>query len=164
MTPRWNVSRPLGQRSPNYVYVASSWRNPLQVAVCAALRVVGIEHYDFRHPEGGGSDGFHWREVMPSWDDDIKTVPTEEYLTALQHPKAAQGFDRDMDALLRADCVIGVLPCGRSSHLEVGWAAGHDIPTAMLLEEPSEPELMYLMCDYLAPSLIDLLGWLGVED
>ena len=36
--------------------------------------------------------------------------------------------------------------------------------TAILLEDPVEPELMYRCADYLATSLFDLLGWLGVED
>ncbi|HRE01000.1 MAG TPA: hypothetical protein PLV68_06845, partial [Ilumatobacteraceae bacterium] len=47
---------------PNYVYVASSWRNPVHADVIDALAVAGIDHYDFKNPSGG--TGFSWREVM----------------------------------------------------------------------------------------------------
>ena len=164
---------------PNYVYVASSWRNPMQPAVCSVLKAAGIKHYDFRNPEGG--TGFSWREVKtdtPSvrganavsgglgvvkpkgsdWEQ------ADEYLRMLQHPRAIEGFDADFAAMQKADTFVMVLPCGKSAHLELGWAIGAGKRTAILLENPVEPELMYLCADYLAPSVHDLLGWLGVQD
>lgn len=215
---------------PGYVYVASSWRNPIQVAVCAALRSVGIDHYDFKNPPNGS--GFSWREVktetpsveVPSirgaesicalcgepivfesfrglgyWEPDLDRDPmvwrhrkggyagcdfsgrrfatpaaikpkgsdweqVDEYLRMVEHPRAIEGFDSDFAAMEKADTFVLVLPCGKSAHLELGWAVGAGKRTAILLEDPVEPELMYRMVDYLAPSLIDLLGWLGVED
>lgn len=33
------------------IYVASSWRNPYQPEVVAALRKTGYEVYDFRNPK-----------------------------------------------------------------------------------------------------------------
>lgn len=166
-------------RDPGYVYVASSWRNPMQTAVIYALRAAGIDCYDFKNPEGG--TGFSWREVKT----DVPSIPTEallstdprsikpkgsdweeaeEYLRMVEHPRAIEGFKADFDAMQRADTFIMVLPCGKSAHLELGWAVGNGKATAILLEDPVEPELMYKMVDYLAPSLFDLLGWLGVKD
>ena len=146
---------------PKYTYVASSWRNPLHTAVCAALRSVDLDHYDFKD-----SEGFHWSEVMPSYLPGVQNqhIPMEEYLEALQHLRAQAGFARDWEAMQAADTFILVLPAGRSAHLELGWAMGQDKHTAILLEDPIVPDLMYKMADYLAPSLLDLLGWLGVED
>jgi hypothetical protein len=156
---------------PDYVYVASSWRNPMQPGVCATLRAAGIDHYDFRNPPL--LTGFSWREVRP------ETVPAsvhgiapkgidwesvETYQAMIEHPRAVEGFDADFGAMQRADTFVLVLPCGKSAHLELGWAVGAGKRTAILLEDPVEPELMYKMVDYLAPSLFDLLGWLGVED
>jgi hypothetical protein len=46
----------------------------------------------------------------------------------------------------------------------MGWAVGHGKQTAILLDETFEPELMYRMVDHISTSLLDLLGWLGVED
>ena len=154
---------------PNYIYVASSWRNMMHTGVCAALRSAGIEHYDFKNPPGG--TGFSWKQVK---SDGVPSAPiaakgsdwedVDEYLAMVHHPRATEGFNADFAAMQRADTFVMVLPCGKSAHLELGWAVGAGKRTAILLENPVEPELMYRMCDYLAPSLFDLLGWLGVED
>lgn len=154
---------------PNYVYVASSWRNFMHAGVCATLKAAGIDHYDFKNPEGG--TGFSWREVKT---DGVPGAPlaakgsdweqADEYLRMIEHPRALDGFAADFGAMQRADTFVLVLPCGKSAHLELGWAVGAGKRTAILLEDPVEPELMYRMVDYLAPSLFDLLGWLGVED
>jgi hypothetical protein len=154
----------------SYIYVASSWRNPMHTGVCAALRSAGLAHYDFKNPEGG--TGFSWREVkteVPSADLGIKPKGSDweqidEYLRMIEHPRAIDGFRSDFDAMDAADTFVMVLPCGKSAHLELGWAVGAGKRTAILLEDPVEPELMYRMVDYLAPSLFDLLGWLGVQD
>lgn len=143
---------------PNYVYVASSWRNDTQPAVIHTLRAAGIECYDFRDEKG-----FHWTEVLgEGWRDGLSA---EAYLQGLEHPRAIEGFERDFEAMKKADCCVLVLPCGRSAHLELGWFTGQDIPTAILLEQgPVTPDLMYKMVDYISPNMLDLLGWLGVED
>jgi nucleoside 2-deoxyribosyltransferase len=68
----------------------------------------------------------------------------------------------------RADAFILVLPCGRSAHLEAGWAIGQGKPTAILLDPDHEhqvtPELMYKMADLVTYNSMELLTWLGVED
>lgn len=207
---------------PEYVYVASSWRNPMQPGVVETLKAAGIDCYDFRNPEGG--TGFSWSEVKidepsavfcsscrepiaettyralghwePDYDPDYDPVvwrhrstgyaacgdmkhfaspsrtpakgsdweSRDEYLRMVAHPRAGEGFEADFAAMKRADTFVMVLPCGKSAHLELGWAAGAGKRTAILLEDPVEPELMYLCADYLARNVIDLLGWLGVED
>lgn len=154
---------------PEYVYVASSWRNPIHTAVCATLTAAGIDHYDFKNPDGG--TGFSWREVrpvtvggpaLPGKGADWEHVDT--YLSMVEHPRAIEGFTADFGAMQKADAFVLVLPCGKSAHLELGWAVGTGKRTAILLEDPVEPELMYRMVDYLAASLFDLLGWLGVDE
>lgn len=177
---------------PTYVYVASSWRNSMQPAVVAALHAAGIDSYDFRNP-GPDDTGFSWREVMPDAgvecevcgqigpDHDLTCAvgaerrpsipgkgsdwePVGRYIEMVNHPRALDGFSKDFEAMVRADTFVMVLPCGKSAHLELGWAVGAGKRTAILLEDPVEPELMYRMVDFLTPSLVDLLGWLGVED
>lgn len=152
---------------PGYVYVASSWRNPMQPAVCAVLKAAGIDHYDFRNPEGG--TGFSWQDVkphpapgIPGKGEDWET--RADYLQMVDHPRAIAGFYSDFEAMQKADTFVMVLPCGKSAHLELGWAVGAGKNTAILLEDPVEPELMYRMVDHFATSVIDLLGWLGVQD
>jgi hypothetical protein len=152
---------------PGYVYVASSWRNAVQPAVVQALRAAGLDVYDFRNP-AEGDNGFRWTDVDPEWAPVIGSgdggTTAESYLRAIEHPVARDGYAKDFAAMQRADTFVLVLPCGRSAHLELGWAVGAGKRTAILMEDPCVPELMYRMVDYLAPSLLDLLGWLGVED
>lgn len=201
---------------PDYVYVASSWRNSVQPGVVSALRAHGIDCYDFKNPAPGDS-GFSWKQVTPAntevtvicehcgrpvvystfanlgaWEPDYDPardpecwrhvnggyaacgyggkfavpkkgsdlVPVGAYLEMLAHPVAIDGYGKDFAAMERADAFVLVLPCGRSAHLELGWAVGAGKRTAILLEDPAEPELMYRMVDYLAPTVEDLMAWL----
>ena len=96
-----------------------------------------------------------------------ETMTKPVYLAAIEHPRAAEGYASDFAAMQRADTFVLVLPCGRSAHLELGWAVGAGKRTAILLDGATEdmvPELMYKMVDHLATDIDDLLGWLGVED
>jgi len=150
-----------------YVYVASSWRNPKQPHVVDTIRRAGFEAYDFRNPRPG-SHGFSWRDVGGPADDERRGplpkgadhVPPAQYLEMVNHPVAVEGFRSDFDAMRAADAFVLVLPCGKSAHLELGWAAGAGVPTAILLEDPMEPELMYRMTSLLAPELRDVVTWL----
>lgn len=102
------------------IYVASSWRNIYQPAVVALCRKAGHEVYDFRNP-GPGDNGFGWSEIDPAW----KSWDFKRYRELLRdHPRAQQGFDLDMNALRECEACLLVYPCGKSAHLELGWAAG----------------------------------------
>lgn len=153
-------------QSTEYVYVASSWRCAMQPAVIHLLKAAKVPHYDFRNPEGG--TGFAWSEVMPSFKIDEQLANVTDYLAGLEHPRSVEGFNSDFEAMERADTFVLVLPCGRSAHLELGWAVGAGKRTAILLDPDSNdnvtPELMYKMVDFVTDSVMDLLAWLGVED
>jgi len=77
----------------------------------------------------------------------------------LAHPRAQRGFERDMDHLIRASAVILLLPCGKSAHLEAGWAAGHGKPVALYIKEDLQPELMYGMFDLVTTDISELMSW-----
>lgn len=147
------------------IYVASSWRNYNQPVLVALLRQEGHEVYDFRNPEGG--TGFSWADVKPY--SQATGVPPKgrdleragDYLQMIAHPRARAGFESDFAAMQWADTFVMVLPCGKSAHLELGWAAGAGKRTAILLEDPVEPELMYLAADARFTHVADLLAWLG---
>lgn len=140
------------------VYVASSWRNKIQQNVVSVLRADGHKVYDYRHPEPG-NDGFHWSEIDPAW----KNWSPEKFSQGLDHPIAHHGFSLDMKALEACSACVLVLPCGRSAHLELGWAAGAGRLTIVYMPETEEPELMYRMCDYLATSLEEVRAALSKE-
>jgi hypothetical protein len=123
------------------IYVASSWRCERQKDVVRALSAIGHDVYDFRNP-APGNVGFGWKQCG---DHDLKDprVFRDHVLTS---PVAQSGFQLDMAALKDADATVLVLPCGRSAHLELGYATGAGQHTLVLLDDPmSEPELMYLM-------------------
>ena len=134
------------------IYVASSWRNTRQPDVILALRSVGFEVYDFRAPSKGAV-GFHWSEIDPAW----KSWTPEEYRTSLQHPIAVKGYETDIAALEDSDIVVLVMPCGRSAHLEFGYAIGRG-HTGFILLSDGEPELMYAMADDLCTSVAELVN------
>ena len=138
-----------------YIYLASSWRNPLQPDVVAALRSRHFETYDFRHP-ASGNEGFSWREIDPAGE---RWTP-EQFRKAMQHPVARRGYGLDIDALKRCDVCVMLQPCGRSAALELGYAVGAGKRTAALLSDGSEPELMLKMADRLFVDLEELLVWL----
>jgi len=128
------------------IYVASSWRNAIQQTVVDYLRGSGFEVYDFKHPYAGNG-GFHWSEIDPDW----KNWKTQEFIAALESPIAEAGFENDMAALRECDACVLVLPCGKSAHLEAGYAAGAPDKKLCILIPPcieaTEPELMYKMAD-----------------
>jgi len=135
------------------IYVASSWRNPRQPGVVQALRAAGNDVYDFRtHAD------FHWSDIDPAWE----SWSAEEVVEALKHPIAQRSFVCDMQALESCDALVLVMPCGRSAHLELGYAIGADKPTAVLLEV-GEPEPMWAAADWIGADLGDLIAWLTVE-
>ncbi len=142
-------SRLLGRRK---VYVASSWRNIAQPGVVAAIRKMGHEVYDFRNP-AEGDNGFHWSEIDGGWQQ----WDADRYVNALDHPIAEAGFKSDFDAMQWADTFVLVQPCGRSAHLEMGWAVGAGKATIMLLGPDIEPELMVKMCDHICVGLGSVL-------
>lgn len=134
------------------IYVASSWRNTVQPVIVRMLKNVGYEVYDFK-----AEHGFSWSQIDPSWE----SWTNDEYVKALDHPLALKGYKRDMEAMEWADTFVLVQPCGRSAHLEMGWACGQNKKTAIILNPNEiEPELMAKMVDFISDDTLDLLEFL----
>jgi hypothetical protein len=131
------------------------------------LEAQGHHVYDFKHPSGTADRGFHWADAGLEHSNPIDGDPrvpdladATNYIAALSHPAAIQGFERDLDAMSAADTFVLVLPCGRSAHLELGWAVGAGKRTAVLLTDPCTPELMYRMVDLVTTRPSDLVDWI----
>jgi len=132
------------------IYVASSWKNQQHPAVVAALRAADHEVYDFRNPAPGNT-GFRWSEIDPAWTG---WTPRDYAHLVTTHSVAVAGFALDKAALDWCDVCVLVLPCGRSAHLEAGYAAGQGKHVIVLLHEDQfAPELMYLLCDTLVHNI-----------
>lgn len=140
------------------VYIASSWRNKYQPMVVEAIKNIGVDVYDFRHPEDGDI-GFHWSEIDKNWQN----WTPQEYVKKLKHPIAENGYNKDIYALNQCNVAVLVLPCGRSAHLEFGYNVGMCKKGAILILESCEPELMYRMATKVFTDLDDLVFWIERE-
>lgn len=134
------------------IYIASSWRNQYQPEVVTTLRFAGHECYDFRNPPGKA--GFQWKDIEEGW----QSWTMERYRELLQGtPDAAFGFIADYRAMQWADTCVLVLPCGRSAHLEAGYFNGVGKRLIILIPEPIEPDLMYLMAQHICLNMSEVL-------
>ena len=140
------------------IYVASSWRNPYQQRTVKALRESGHDVYDFRNPPN--HSGFAWSQVglEVSGEDRNGEVVAVDFLPILNHPIVQAGFNSDFDAMKWATHVLMVLPCGKSAHLELGWATGAGKKTAIALDVQNTPELMYLCADKIIYTGLDVVN------
>lgn len=146
------------QSDQSKIYVASSWRNPIQPAIVQVLRAEGHDVYDFRHPRDG-DNGFSWHLLdssLPPGPADL-VLPSAQIRDMLSHPIAEAGFEGDMTALRECDICVLVLPCGRSAHIEAGWAAGNGKRLIVLLDE-GEPDLMWKMADELCITVEEMIA------
>lgn len=136
------------------IYVASSWRNKQFDHVVEILRGANHQVYDFKNVEGA----FHWTQLDPTYEHG-KTWGGHELISYLSRPLAQDGFKMDMGHLEECDVCVLVLPCGRSAHLEAGWAvgAGKKVIVFIPMFAQVEPELMYNMTTKIITSYEELL-------
>ena len=172
--PAWAANRirsltnALGGNSVRKIYVASSWYSDRQQEVYSdrqqevvrALRKSGHEVYDFRHPDPSDNGGFRWLDMDPNWE----TWTSDEFIGHLNHPIARKSFELDFEAMQWADTFVLLTPCGRSAHLEAGWAMGAGKTVVILLND-TDPELMYRLAivtgGCIRGSLREIIEWLS---
>jgi hypothetical protein len=136
------------------VYLASSWRNQFHTDVHDLVCSAGHDVYNFREP-ADGETGFAWAEMDPDWQ---KWTPDIFVNQLCRSPVAKRGYSFDKAALDWCDTCVCLLPCGRSAHLEAGYAIGRGKYTIFYLKtEQFEPELMYLLGDNWVTSDAQLL-------
>jgi nucleoside 2-deoxyribosyltransferase len=95
------------------IYIASSWKNAELCRKLARLfRLEGIDVYCFSEDH---ACNFKWDE-LPKGKYDIRSV--------LCCSQTRVAFETDRRGLDWANCVVLVLPSGRSAHLEAGYTKG----------------------------------------
>ena len=120
------------------IYVASSWKTPLHYEVVELLEEKGHQVYDYR--QAGPALGPHWPAKGTP-------VPYRDLHHLLNMPQAQATYTRDMKALIEAEAVVCVMPCGRSAHLELGYAIGAGKLTYLVWDVPDEPDVMHRAVD-----------------
>jgi hypothetical protein len=140
------------------IYVASSWRNVLQPGIVHALRRCGHEVYDFRKPKPG-DDGFTWKQVGAPTAF-VDKVDPKVWRDMLQHPRAAEGYNSDIEHVRWCEAIVYVLPCGRSASWEFGYAMGQGKRGYVVALDDTEPELMFREATIITsmPELFDAFG------
>lgn len=106
------------------IYVASSWKNPMLNEVISSLRKSGHYVYDFRET------GFSWLKQPHLWAPS-REVNKPSFYKAANDGAVRAALSADLQAFNAADAVVAVLPCGRSSHIEIGMAITRGIPVIM---------------------------------
>jgi len=98
------------------IYIASSWKNEFQVkALAKMLRNDGHE-VDAFCEKHKGRYVFHFSEL-----GDMTFINA---ITFLQDERSQKAFKEDKKWIDWAETIILLLPAGKSSHLEAGYAKG----------------------------------------
>lgn len=135
----------------NKVYLASSWKNKKLVdKVDVFLKSRGFEVSNFTHPDD--------RDYLFNWDQ-IPNSANMTQLDVMQIPLVNNSFKEDKGWLDWADWIFLILPCGKSAHLEAGYAAGSGKKLAIYAEEfpKGEFDSMYGFCDIIGTNLEELV-------
>ena len=102
------------------IYIASSWKNQSDVLELADKLIQEGFEVDAFCRATDTRYVFHWSELVDN-EDDLKYYDAIEMLA---DPRTQRAFQEDRKWLDWADCVVMLMPCGRSSHLEAGYAKG----------------------------------------
>jgi hypothetical protein len=127
------------------IYLASSWKNQRMVlALADILEPRGFLVDAFCRKAGDRKVSFHWSEMV---DDEIE-LQKYDAISFLDDGRVKAAFTEDKKWLDWADAVIMVMPCGRSSHLEGGYAKGQGKLLYLFGDFPKgELDVMYRFAD-----------------
>lgn len=117
------------------LYIIGSLRNPGIPGLSSLIRrkAPGIEVFDDWHAAGPHGDDA-WR--------DYSKARGQSYLEALEGYAANHVFQYDQMHLDSSDGALLVLPAGKSAHLELGYMAGRDKWTGILIDDPERWDVM----------------------
>jgi len=139
------------------IYIASSWKNVNLVRIWADfLREQGFEVDDF-------TDNSRGRYVF--YFADVCNPEETDAIQLLQIPEAQKAFDEDKKWIDWADIVFLLLPAGKSSHLEAGYAKGQGKKLIIFQENfpKGEFDVMYGFADLITNNMSQLLTFLENE-
>jgi hypothetical protein len=130
------------------VFVSSSWKNAQLVrALANRLRERGHQVFDFTDPESGveglGGYIFDYAELAK-----IAESSEINWLAALNWNATKKAFVRDKAGLDWSDTAVMILPCGRSAHMEAGYAVGQGKRLFIIGDLPEgEFEVLYKLAN-----------------
>ena len=105
------------------IYLASSWKNRLAVLEMAKLlRCEG--HVVDAFCDEKNRVSFNWSELFGIMDKEGWDITELDAKDMMNHWRVQEAFEEDKRYLDWSDAVIMLMPCGRSAHLEAGYAVG----------------------------------------
>ncbi len=134
------------------IYLIGSLRNPLIPSITNQIAHAGFDVFS------------EWFGAGPIADDsfrDYHRAIGRSYMDALKTDAARTIFEFDKIHIEQASTVILIAPCGRSGHLELGWALGRGKRGYYLLDNPERWDLMLQFCDGVFSTVDDLLSALS---
>lgn len=136
------------------IYLIGSLRNPQIPIITRRLQDEGLEVFSEWYGAGEKADD-HFKEYHQSLG--------RTYLEALQTDAAKMIFNFDKDHIDQADTVVLTTPCGRSGHLEMGYALGKGKKGYYLLDDPDRWDLMLLFATKIFINMEDLVNQLHTD-
>jgi hypothetical protein len=138
------------------IYIASSWKNEAKAKVLASLLLLWGHEVDCFCDASTGRYVFHFSEVGP--------VDQIDAISFLQDERVQKAFIEDKKHIDWSDAVVMLHPCGKSSHLEAGYAKGSGKLLFMIGDFPKgEFDVMYGFADGIFRELDELKNALGVR-
>lgn len=137
------------------IYIASSWKNETGVQILADfLRDEGFK-VDAFVDKSNGRYVFHFSEI-----GDITELNAINFL---EDERSQKAFYEDKKWLDWCDCCIVLLPAGKSTHLEAGYAKGQN--KKLIIYRPEgfpmgEFDVMYGFADLLTDDYIQIVNFL----
>ena len=127
------------------IYIAGALANPEIVSVTLKLRAMGHDPFSEWYTPGPEAD-VRWR--------DYEMELGVSYRDALKRPSAQNTYLFDKKHIDQSDCMLMVLPCGKSAHLELGYMIGSGKPGFILM--PGEPERWDVMYNFATAIFYDM--------
>ena len=131
------------------IYIIGSLRNPAVPAITKRLMDNNLQVFSEWYGAGERADD-HFREYHQSLG--------RSYLEALKTDAAKTIFEFDKKHIDLADTVILINPCGRSGHVEFGYAAGCKKICLYLLDDPDRWDLMLQFATKIYTNLDDIIN------
>lgn len=146
-----NTKRPFANCNQKHfnVYIGGALANPEIVRITALLKDNSISAFSEWYTPGAEAD-VKWR--------DYEIALGYDYRTALKRPAAVNTFTFDKRHIDECDTFLMVLPCGKSAHMELGYAIGKG--KRGIIYMPNEPErwdVMYGFADRIVMTDKELL-------
>ena len=126
------------------IYLASSWKRKETVSVMHDILVKRGHEADSFCRTDSKRVSFNWDELVEIMYNEGIDIRSANAIRMVDHWRVKEAFKEDKKYIDWADTLIMLMPCGRSAHLEAGYAAGTGKKLYIIGGfEPGEFEVMY---------------------